>query len=82
MTQSYTRVIGLTSKTKKARCLRCDLPLSISLWKNVIVVYTVNTKARPEQICVRCMTRGNNVGKNFYHSPKQLDNFVRIPIVQ
>ena len=82
MTQSYTKtgVIGLSSKPKKARCYRCDSLLSASLWKNRIVVYTMNRRSRPDQICVKCMSHPNNVGKLFYHSPKQLDNFVGVPI--
>ena len=75
-----TGVIGLTFKKRKTRCNRCDLPLSTSIWKNRIVVYTVNTKARPDQICIRCVTRESNIDRTFYHSPKQLDNFVGVPI--
>ena len=71
-----TGVIGLTFKKRKRRCNRCDLPLSTSIWKNRIVVYTVNTKARPDQICIRCVTRESNIDRTFYHSPEQLNKFI------
>ena len=83
MTQYYkkTGAIGLTFKKTKTRCVRCDLPLSISFWKGRIIVYSINSRPRPDQICIKCMTRNSNVDRNFYHSPEQLNKFIEDSIV-
>ena len=78
MTQYHKQsgAIGLTFKRRKTRCFRCDLPLATSFWKGRIVVYNLNKKFRPDQVCIRCITRESNIDRKFYQSSDQLTKFI------
>ena len=56
------------------RCTRCDSPLSNSLWKKQIIVFSQSRRQSQNNFqCVRCLLNSSGEKK---HSPEDLDNFV------
>lgn len=67
---------GFTTKCSlNKRCDRCDLPLHISTYKGVKVVYSKSKSKACGFLCVTCATRINR-NQNVLATIEDLENFV------
>jgi len=61
---------------KNVRCDRCDIPLDLRPWKNERIALSISGNKHRGFLCVKCVS-SSKVGRTFYRTEEQLNEFVR-----
>jgi len=59
------------------RCDRCDVPFELRTWKNKVIALSISRNKRRGFLCVKCISSSKNIGRTFYRTEEQLNEFVR-----